>query len=167
MRHSLLELKEGGKKFIERVSNPKTFKAYMLVKTPVLGVTGAYLEELATHGSRMVLPFGRRTKDLFGNVFTGALVAAAEIASASVLVLHIRNQGADLTARLKKTSIEAHHDVDGDVTVLCHEGLHYAEFVERAQETGGPSEHTFRASIVNGAREVTHEVELTWELHRK
>lgn len=167
MEHRLLELNEGGQKFIDRVSNPTTFKTYMLVKAPVLGVTGAYLENLATHGSRMVLPFSRRTKDLFGNVFTAALLAGAEIASASMLVLHIRNQSAPLTAKLKKTSIEAHGDVDGDVKVLCHEGLHYAQFVEKAAESGAHAEHTFRATIVDADGEITHEIELTWQLGPK
>lgn len=167
MEHRLLKINPGGQKFIDRVSTPATFKAYMLVKAPVLGVTGAYLDELAAHGSRMVVPFGRRTKDLFGNVFTSALMAAAEIASASMIVLHIRNQDAPLTSRLVGFSCEAEEELSSDATVLCHDGLGYAEFVERIARSGEPDRETFEARIVDASGTVTHRLELTWELSRK
>jgi hypothetical protein len=167
MRSGLLELKEGGAAFKKRVSNPRVFKAYMLVKAPVLGVTGAYLDEIGTHAARLVVPYGRAAKNLFGNMFASAVLAGAETASASMIVLHTRNQGGKLTAELKKVSMESHASPTDDVRVIADDGAAYADFVRRAIDSGEPIEETFTVTVVDSAGETTHRVELTWELHEK
>jgi len=44
-------LKEKGAKFRDRVKSARVFKLYMLVKQPVLGVTGAHLDVIGAHGA--------------------------------------------------------------------------------------------------------------------
>ncbi len=167
MRSGLLELKEGGAAFKKRVSNPRVFKAYMLVKAPVLGVTGAYLEDIGTHGAHLVVPFGRTTKNLFGKLFGAAVLAGAETASASMIVLHMRNQGGKLTADLVGVSMQAHGEAAGDARVIADNGAAYAEFVRRAIDSGEPIEETFHVSVVDPDGERTHDIELTWRVREK
>lgn len=167
MRSGLLELKDGGAAFKKRVSNARVFKIYMLVKAPILGVTGAYLEEIGTHGAQLVLPWGRATKNLFGKMFGSAVLAGAETASAAMCVLHIRNQGGSLTADLLEVSLKAHGHVDDDLRIFADDGARYADFVRRAIDSGQPVEETFTVKAVDVAGETTHELELRWRLSEK
>lgn len=167
MRSGLLELKDGGAAFKKRVSNPRVFKIYMLVKAPVLGVTGAYLEEIGTHGAQLVLPWGRAAKNLFGKMFGSAVLAGAETASAAMVVLHTRNQGGSLTADLVDVSMKSHGAVTSDLRVMCGDGARYADFVRRAIDSGEPIEETFSVTVVDDAGESTHELELRWRLSEK
>ena len=164
MEERLLELNEGGAKFQKRVSSPRVFRAYMLVKAPVLGVTGASLESIETHGARMALPFSKRTKNLFGNMFGSAVIASAETTSASMLVLHIRNQGAKLTAELVGIDYQALESGNEPLRVFAHEGLRYAEFVELASTSGKPEEESFEVTAANAGGTTTHRIKLTWRL---
>lgn len=160
----LLEMKAGGEKFKNRVSNPRVFRAYMLVKAPVLGITGAALEEIDTHGARMSLPFSKRVKNLFGGMFGAAVVAGAETTSAAMLVLHIRNQQAKLTAELVRVELDVMEQVAEDLRVFAHEGARYAEFVERAAAAGKPIEESFDVSAATRAGRVSHRLKFTWRL---
>lgn len=167
MQDRLLELKQGGEKFKNRVSNARVFRAYMLVKAPVLGVTGASLESIETHGARMALPFSGRAKNLFGGMFGAAVIAGAETTSAAMLVLHIRNQSAKLTAELAHLEYTAVEQVTEDLRVFAHEGARYAEFVEKAAAAGKSVEETFEVSAATVPGRVTHRIKLTWRLSPK
>lgn len=167
MQERLLELKEGGAAFQKRVSSPRVFRAYMLVKAPVLGVTGASLESIDTHGARMALPFSKRTKNLFGNMFGSAIIASAETTSASMLVIHIRNQGAKLSAELVGIEYQALEQVNEPLRVFAHGGLRYAEFVERAAASGKSEEESFEITAANAGGTTTHRLKLTWRLVAK
>ena len=167
MDDRLLELQSGGLKFKNRVSSARVFKAYMLVKAPVLGVTGATLEEIGTHGVRMALPFSSRAKNLFGNMFGSAVIAAAETTSAAMLVLHIRNQGAKLTAELVGIDYKAIAQPTEDLRVFAHEGLRYAEFVQTAALSGKPETQAFTVSAATKAGDETHQLTLHWRLKPK
>ncbi len=164
MAHRLLEIQEGGQKFIDRVSSPRVFRAYMMVKAPVLGISGASLQSLDTSGARMLVPFGRRIKNLFGKMFGGAVLAAAETTSASMIVLHMRNQGVKLTADLLHVDYKMQANPETDIRVMAHDGLSYAKLVKDAAESGEPTEATFNVAVVDENDQQTHEIELTWRV---
>jgi hypothetical protein len=164
MAENLLEMKSGGLKFKNRVSNPRVFRAYMLAKAPVLGVTGAALDHIDTYGARLSLHFGRRTKSLFGTMFGAAVLAGAETTSGAMLVLHMRNQGAKLSADLVEVQMKVLHNSTEDLTILCHEGERYADFVQAVKASGSPSTQVFEAHAVNRAGTITHTISLTWRL---
>lgn len=161
-----MRLQSGGEKFQSRVINPLMFRAYMLAKMPVLGITGTYLSDIDTRRSVAVVPFGWSTKNLFGRFFDSAVVAAAETASLSLLVLHVRNQGAELTANLSNLDVDVHRSPSEELYVRCEEGHRYADFVRRARAEA-PMEQTVRAVVETASGERTHEVELRWRLQKK
>lgn len=159
-----MDLRDRGTAFRNRVINPTMFRVYMLAKMPVLGVTGTYLTEIDTHRCVATLPCGWTTKNLFGNTFNAAVLAAAETASVSLLVLHLRNQDSKATpdvvrieSRFGKARLE-------ELTLRCDDGERYAEFVARAAAAEEPLEETFtvRGSDRNGRPR--HEIDITWRL---
>lgn len=164
MREDLLEMKSGGTKFQKRVSNPRVFRAYMLAKAPVLGVTGSALEKIDTYGARLSIPFGRRAKSLFGTMFGAAVLAGAETTSGAMLVLHMRNQGAKLSVRLTKVELDVLEHVSEDITILCHDGVRYGEFVERVVQSATPSSETFELNAVTRDGRISHSLKLTWNI---
>ena len=125
-------MKGGGEAFQKRVMNPRVFRVYMLVKMPVLGVTGAWLKELTLERCVSRLPFGWTTRNLFGVMPTGALAAAAEIASVSLWVINIRNQGASLVPVPVSVTVEAEQPITTDVTFRSLGGERYADAVLEA-----------------------------------
>ena len=161
-----MDLQPGGEAFRSRVVNPLMFRAYMLAKMPVLGVTGSYLADIGTRRCEMVVPYGWSTKNLFGRFFDSAVVAAAETTSLALLVLHIRNQDAALTADLVEIDADVLASPGDDLYVRCENGHHYADFVSRGA-TQAPVEHTFTAHAETSAGEVSHELEFRWRLRRK
>lgn len=167
MEDRLLQMNDGGAAFQKRLSSPGVFRAYMLVKAPVLGVTGASLESIDTHGARMALPFSKRTKNLFGNMFGSAIIASAETTSASMLVLHIRNQSAKLTAELVGIDFQALEQANEPLRIFAHEGLRYAEFVELAATSGKSEEESFEVTAATQGGKTTHRMKLTWRLVAK
>lgn len=162
----LLTLTDGGAKFRDRVKNHRVFKLYMLVKEPVLGVTGAHLDVIQTDRIEMVLPHGRATKNLFGDFFGGAVAAAAETTSAAMCVLHIRNQGASLTAKLVEFTLRQEQPADGPLRIVADRGEQYAEFVERAV-SNGEGEETFHLIALDESGRTTHSFSITWRLFPK
>lgn len=161
-----MDLQEGGETFRDRVVHPWMFRAYMLAKMPALGVTGTYLTEIDPRRCEAIVPFGWGTKNLFGRMFDSAVLAAAETTSLALLVLHVRNQSADLTAELE--SVEA--DIDAapteDLRIRCESGHRYADFVRRASQDP-PREQTFEAVVETRRGDVSHEVEFRWRLRSK
>lgn len=158
-----MDLRSGGKTFRDRVIRPLMFRAYMLGKMPVLGVTGSYLVEIDTRRAELILPFGWTTKNLFGRMFDSAVTAAAETTSLSLLVLHIRNQQADLTAELTRVETEIAESPDEDLHVRCADGHRYADFVARAAEQP-PLEQDFQVVAETGNGRGTHQFRFRWKL---
>ena len=158
-----MDLRQGGETFRNRVVNPLMFRSYMLVKMPVLGVTGAYLSQIDTRRTEMFLPFSWTTKNLFGHMFDSAVTAAAETVSLSLLVLHIRNQGADLTAELVEMDCRVDRTVERDLHLHCRDGYRYADFVNRASDSA-PMEQTFEVVVETADGRPTHEFTYQWRL---
>jgi len=159
-----MDLQEGGESFRNRVIHPWMFRAYMLAKMPVLGVTGMYLTEIDTRRCEGVVPYGWGTKNLYGRIFDSAVLAAAETASLALLILHVRNQSAPLEAELRSVRADVESAPDGeDLRVRCSDGHRYADFVRRAAGSA-PRDCTFEARAETRSGEVSHDVELRWEL---
>lgn len=159
-------LSDGGREFRDRVKNPNLFRAYMLAKAPVLGVTGAYLDRIDLEQTEMVVPFGRGTKNLFGNMFGGALAAAAEMNSASMLVLHARNAGVSVNAELVRLTFEEHVSSRETLRAICRDGDRYAALVADAAANGEATD-TFGVVFLDNTGVKTHDVEITWRITRK
>lgn len=163
MSHTDMKMNSGGQKFQKRVMNPRVFKAYMLGKAPLLGVTGAYLEHLDTHSGRLILPASRRVKNLFGSVFSAALLAGAETLTGALIVLHMRNQGKKLSARVASCSVETLDWEFSDLKLVAHDGERYADFVRRVAASGIQESETFEVVASSGST-LTHRISLTWTL---
>lgn len=161
-----MDLRDGGETFRERVIHPWMFRAYMLAKMPVLGVTGAYLTDIGPRRSEMHLPYGWSTKNLFGRLFDSAVVAAGETTSLALLVLHVRNQDADLTAELVELEGDVSRAPSSDLQLRCEGGHRYADFVWRA-DRDAPSEAAFEVVAETVQGRTTHELEFTWRLREK
>lgn len=161
-----MDLQEGGRTFRDRVIHPWMFRAYMLAKMPALGVTGTYLADIDTRRCEAVVPFGWGTENLFGRMFDSAVVAAAETASLALLVLHVRNQSAELTAELTELSAEIDAPPPEDLRVRCENGHRYADFVCRAK-SGPPRESAFSAVVESERGEAFYEIEFCWQLRSR
>lgn len=159
-----MDLREGGAKFRNRVINPLMFRAYMLAKMPVLGVTGTYLDEINTHHCAATLPCGWTTKNLFGEMFNAAVLAAAETTSVALLVLHIRNQGADVKPEVVEIDSKFGTRKLEELKLRCNDGARYADFVARAKDASGPIEETFEVDVRDQRGDEVHEIEITWRL---
>lgn len=161
-----MEMREGAETFRDRVIHPWMFRAYMLAKMPVLGVTGTYLTDIDTEHCETVIPFGWGTKNLFGRFSDSAVVAAAETTSLALLVLHVRNQEAELTADLESMSVDAEPPEEEDLRVRCTEGAEAADFVYRADREP-PRSREFHVRVERPGGSKVYDVELDWRLRRK
>lgn len=168
---NLLRLREGGETFRDRVRNPLMFKAYMLGKMPVLGVSGSYLAHIGPRRAEMAVPYGWRTKNLFGRLFDSAVIAAAETTSLALLVLHIRNQSTDFSAEMLHLEVDVHRAVSEDVRIRCNNGRAYAEFVRDAYHSpkGDREARTASFEVIAQTEDgaLTHELRFTWRLTEK
>lgn len=159
-----MDLRERGAAFRNRVINPMMFRVYMLAKMPVLGVTGTYLTEIDTHRCVATLFCGWTTKNLFGNTFNAAVLAAAETASVALLILHVRNQEAQVTPDVVKLESRFGQARLEELTLRCDDGERYAEFVARAAAADGPIEETFTVRALDEEGRGRHEIDITWRL---
>lgn len=159
----LLEMREGGRAFRDRVSNPWAFRAYMMVKMPVLGITGSYLTHLGPRRAELVTPFGWGTKNLFGGLFDSAVMAAVETTTLSLIVFHSRNQEAGLAAELVHVEMDRQASLDDQVRVRCDQGFKIARAIESAR-AATPREFTVQAHVDAEGGRRTHDVELRWRL---
>ncbi len=158
-----MELRDGGQAFRDRVARPLMFRAYMLAKMPVLGVTGSYLTEIDTRRATLALPFGWTTKNLFGRLFDSAVVAAAETTSLALLVLHLRNQQTELTAELAEIEAEILESTTEDLQITCDDGHRYADFVSRTARRA-PRTERFEVLARTSTGRIVHRIELRWRL---
>lgn len=161
------DLQEGGLKFKQRVSNPVVFRAYMMVKMPTLGVTGASIRDLTPTSCAVELPLGWGTGDLFGRIATPAALAAAEIASASLMVINIRNQGAALNPRVVNVLLGAATPVKEDLIFTCEHGEGYGQLVADAAATGETIRRLFTVVGKTRGGQEAFSVQLEWEVAPK
>lgn len=161
------DLTPSGEVFKNRVKNPNMFRAYMLAKMPTLGVTTSYLEQIEVGACRVILPFSWTTKDLFGRMSTAAVMAGAEAASVTLLVLNIRNQQAAVVPRVRSLRLESARDVHEQLTFICEDGPGYGEFVAMAAQLKEPMTRELVVVAQDERGEETHRVYLEWELAPK
>lgn len=159
-----MNLRGRGEAFRNRVINPTMFRVYMLAKMPVLGVTGTYLNEIDTHRCVATLPCGWTTKNLFGSTFTAAVLAAAEVASVALMVLHVRNQEAEVMPTVAKIESRMGESRREELKLRCDDGARYAEFVARAAAANGPIEEVFTVRALDSVGRPRHEIDITWRL---
>lgn len=161
------KLTSGGETFKKRVDNPTVFRAYMFAKMPTLGITTAYLDELDVTSSRVALPYGWTTRDLFGRVSNAAILAAAESCALSLLVLNIRNQGAALTPRARAISIECLEDNKEDMSFEVEDGEAFGAFVAEAVSHGDIVLRDLTVLGHTASGKLTHRVHIEWVLEPK
>lgn len=161
------DLQEGGLKFKQRVSNPLAFRAYMMLKMPTLGVTGASLRELTPTSCAVDLPLGWGVGDLFGRTATPAALAAAEIASASLMVLNIRNQGAAISPRVVNVLLGAAAPTHDDLIFTCEHGEGYGQLVADVAATGQTMRRLFTVVGKTPGGQEAFSVQLEWEVAPK
>lgn len=166
-------LNDAGRAFQKRVENPKMFRAYMLAKQTTLGVTGAFLEIIELHHVRLILPTaGRTTKDLFGRPATAAILGAAEMCSAALLMLQLRNQRATYRPLLTNLTMETLHPREHRATPATRMSFEVEDAAAHARlvaETIHERPEELTRSLVVIARdqnqEQTHRVTLSWTLY--
>ena len=166
MNDSIYVLGPGGEAFKNRVMKPAMFRAYTLVKMPVLGVTGATLKALDVSRCEAVLPYCWTSKNMFGAMTSGAALAAAQIASACLWVVNIRNQGASLTPVPVSITIEAPQLIKEELTFVCLEGDRYPEAVASAAR-GEAVEEEVTIEGINDSGQTLCQVRITWRLDPK
>lgn len=161
------ELLPGGEGFKRRVENPAMFRAYMLAKQPTLGVTTAYLDVIEVLHARMVLPPLFTSRDLFGRTASGAIISAAEMCSAALMMLNLRNQGATARPRAERVVLEA---IDAPnqpelMTFETEEGERYGAMVARSIENRKTTiQEEFHILVRNAHGEPAYRVSITWAL---
>ena len=163
----LLEMTESGQTFLDRIKHPLMFKAYMLVKMPVLGVTGSYLADVDLEGAVGVLPDNWRTRNLFGRTSNAAIYAAAETVSTAMMVLHLRNIGSSLDAVI--TDVDIHIGTLGTspLRIIDNNGLDYAQFIEETERTDADSASgAFDLELEATETDWAGSIEIWWELSR-
>lgn len=165
-------LNEAGRAFQKRVQNPRMFRAYMLAKQTTLGITGAFLESIELHHVRLILPTsGRASKDLFGRPATAAILGAAEMCSAALLMLQLRNQRSTYRPMLTNLTMETLHPREQRATppsrmsFEVEDSAEHARFVARATSER-PEELSCELVVVarDQNQERTHLITLTWTL---
>lgn len=161
-------LKAGGHKFRARVMNPATFRLYMLVKMPPLGVTGTYLKRLDLEACEAFLPFGWGSKDLFGNLASASIEVAAEITAASLWVLHIRNESADVQPIPTHVAMKMDRTVREAVRLRTTGGWRHGDVIDEVVERGEAVEikTTTTVHTAKGGEKVGSVV-ITWSLEPK
>ena len=166
-------LNEAGRAFQKRVQNPRMFRAYMLAKQTTLGVTGAYLEIIELHHVRLILPTSKRpTRDLFDRPATAAILGAAEMCSAALLMLQLRNQRALYRPLLTSLRLETLHPDEhrahppSRMSFEVEDALAHAQLVARANQER-PDEVASDLIVLarDQNQELTHRVTLTWTLY--
>ncbi len=163
---SIFTLNPGGVKFQNRVMNPRVFKLYMMVKMPVLGVTGATLEALDLTRGVALLPYSWSARNMFGALHPAAIAAGAEIASAALLVINMRNQGASLTPALLDMSVALERPVREGLRLSCIKGGDYPQFVADAIAQGG-AEREVEVNAMTVSGEQLGVIRMRWRLNPK
>jgi hypothetical protein len=82
----------------------------------------------------------------------------------ALLVLHIRNQDADVTPDVVEIDSRFGDATLEELQLRCDDGARYADFVARARHTDEPIEETFTVVVNDEHGETVHEVDLTWRL---
>ena len=166
MTDSIYVLGPGGASFQARVMKPAMFRVYTLVKMPVLGVTGTTLRALDLARCEAVLPYCWTSKNMFGAMTSGAVLAAAQVSSACLWVINIRNQGASLTPVPVSVTVESEQLIKEELTFVCLEGDRYPEAVARATK-GESVEEEMAVEGMNARGQVVCTVRLKWRLDPK
>ncbi len=137
------------------------FQSAMWAQMPLLAMAGPRFREVSAERCELVLPFGWRTKNIFGTMYFGASLMAAE-ATTGGLVLCRGAAADDISYIVTGVSADFVDKAQSEVTFRCEQGQEVAQAFEEARRRSDRFEREFQ---VVGEREdgvQTAQVTVRW-----
>ncbi|MFU8804286.1 MAG: DUF4442 domain-containing protein [Bradymonadaceae bacterium] len=117
------------------LTTPALFRAVLAARMPLLALAGARVEYVDLAGSRVVLPFGWKTQNIFGTMYFAAIAMAAEAACGSLVLLHDQQRGSKYAPIVKRVEADFKKAATSDIVFECSAGDVAADLFDRAKES--------------------------------
>jgi acyl-coenzyme A thioesterase PaaI-like protein len=143
------------------------FRAVLAARMPLLALAGAKVEYVDLAGARVRLPFGWKTRNIFGTMYFGAIAMGAEAACGSLVLLHNQQRDSKFAPIVKGLQIDFRKAATSDIVFECHEGDVVTDLFDRAVASGQREEAN--VEVIGRTRkdgEVAR-VLVTWSLRYK
>ncbi len=143
------------------------FQTAMWTQMPLLAMAKPKVTELNAQRCALDLPFGWRTRNIFGTMYFGASLMAAEATTGALVFFHHASRPEKFSFVVTGVSAEFVDKAKSRVTFECNDGPRVAEAFDEALSTGERVDRTFN---VVGRREdgtETAKVGVNWYIRSR
>lgn len=154
-------------KFQKLITNPVTFRLYLLKKLPLGFITGLKVTELTNEKCLVTVKYGWMTQNPFKSMYFACQCMAAEMSTGVLVMNGIYNSDPPVSMLIVKNQAEYHKKAIGKITFTCNDGKLIAEHIKKAQITGESVSVNTTSVGKNEAGEVVSEMVFTWSVKVK
>ena len=154
-------------KFQKLITNPITFRLYLLKKLPIGLIAGLKVTELNNERSVVTVRYKWMTQNPFKSMYFACQAMAAEMSTGAMVMNGIYNSDPAVSMLIVKNTAQYHKKAVGKITFICNDGKLIAEHIKKAQTTGESVSVETTSVGKNEAGEVVSDFTFTWSVKVK
>lgn len=154
-------------KFQQLITNPLTFRLYLLKKLPLGYIAGLKVTALTDEKCIVTVKYGWITQNPFNSMYFACLSMAAEMSTGVLVMNGIHESNPPVSMLIVKNTAEYHKKAVGKITFSCMDGPYIAEQINKAKTTGESILVDTKSVGKNEAGEVVAEFVFTWSVKAK
>jgi hypothetical protein len=154
-------------KFGRLISNPISFKFFLLKKLPAAALAGLKIHQFSTDSCSVRIKYSWWTQNPFRSIYFAVEAMAAEMASGMLVFGNVYMRKPSVSMLVVGMEVGFFKKATGNILFTCNDGLMIQEIINKAIETG--EGYTFVATSIgwNNANEKVAEFKITWSVKAK
>ena len=141
-------------KFQKLITNPITFRLYLLKKLPLGYIAGLRVRELTNERCVVTVKYGWITQNPFKSMYFACQSMAAEMSTGVMVMNGIHESNPPVSMLIVRNTAAYYKKAVGKITFVCNDGKLIEEHISKAKATGESIEVNTTSVGKNEAGEV-------------
>lgn len=154
-------------KFQKLITNPFTFRLYLLNKLPLAFIAGLRVTTLTNEKAEVKVKYKWMTQNPFRSMYFAVLAMAAEMSTGVMVMNGIYDAKPAVSMLIVKNSAVYLKKAVGKITFTCNDGILIKNAIEKAQKSGEGIEIATTSVGKDEAGDVVAEFVFTWAVKVK
>jgi len=157
----------GFAKFRSKITNPVSYRLFLLARLPLVYFTGIKIKTLDEDGCTTVAKYSWLNQNPFRSMYFAVMNMAAELSTGVLCMGNIYEQKPAVSMLVVRTEAEYYKKATGKISFTCNDGSLIAATIGQAKETGEPYTIKCTSTAINEAGETVAMFWITWSIRAK
>lgn len=150
--------------FFSKVSNPFTFKLFLLSKLPMAWLAGIKLHNVSQEECTSTLKFSYLTQNPFRSIYFACLAMAAEMATGVLVMGHVTKSGKKIGMLVNNFQASFIKKAVGRIYFTCNDGQKIETAVQQAIASAEKTNIVAFVTAKNVENEIVATFEIDWSV---